>query len=77
MVSRTWTAGLIMTAAMVLPAISALPEASASTKQKAQATLSDDSVFMALRDASRNNDAPRALELATRLVDYPIPSYVD
>ncbi len=77
MVSRTWTAGLIMTAAMVLPAINALPEASASTKQKAQATLSDDSVFMALRDASRNNDAPRALELATRLVDYPIPSYVD
>lgn len=77
MVSRTWTAGLIVTAAMALPAVVWLPEAAASAKQKAQATTTDDSVFMALRDASRNNDAPRAIALAARLADYPIPSYVD
>ena len=75
MVSRTWTAGLIMTAAIALPALTWMPVAAA--KQNAQATASDDSVFMALRDAARNNDAPRAISLATRLVDYPIPSYVD
>lgn len=66
-----------MTAAMAFPALTWLPEATAAAKQKTQATTSDDSIFMALRDASRNNDAPRAIGLATRLVDYPIPSYVD
>lgn len=77
MVSRTWTAGLVVTAAMALPAVVWLPEAAASAAQKAQATTSDDSIFMALRDASRNNDSPRAIALAARLADYPIPSYVD
>lgn len=80
MVSRTWTAGFIVTAAMALPMAMWAPDAtaqSAAAKQKAQATPADDSVFMALRDASRNSDAPRAIALAARLADYPIPSYVD
>lgn len=77
MVSRTWTARLIMTAAIALPVASWTPHVLASTKQSAQATAADDSVFMALRSASFGNDAPRALALATRLADYPIPSYVD
>ena len=38
---------------------------------------SDDDVFLALRDAARNNDAARAAEYAARLGNYAIPSYVD
>jgi soluble lytic murein transglycosylase len=38
---------------------------------------SDDDVFLALRDASRNDDAAKASELASRLRNYAIPSYVD
>lgn len=36
-----------------------------------------DDVFLALRDAARQNDADKAMELASRLSSYPIPSYVD
>lgn len=38
---------------------------------------SEDEVFLALRDASRSGDAVRANELAARLGNYAIPSYVD
>ena len=38
---------------------------------------SDDEIFLALRDAARRNDPAQALELAARLNNYPIPSYVD
>jgi soluble lytic murein transglycosylase len=38
---------------------------------------SDDDVFFALREAARNNDAGKAAELASRLRNYAIPSYVD
>ncbi|WP_076593221.1 lytic transglycosylase domain-containing protein [Herminiimonas arsenitoxidans] len=38
---------------------------------------SDDDAFLALRDASRRNDAARASDIASRLGSYPIPSYVD
>ncbi|QAU33298.1 lytic transglycosylase domain-containing protein [Janthinobacterium sp. 17J80-10] len=37
----------------------------------------DDDIFMALRDAARRNDAAQAGELAARLPNYAIPSYVD
>lgn len=37
----------------------------------------DDDIFMALRDAARRNDAAQAAELAARLPNYAIPSYVD
>jgi soluble lytic murein transglycosylase len=37
----------------------------------------NDDIFLALRDAARRNDAAKASELAARLTDYPIPSYVD
>ncbi len=39
--------------------------------------VSDDDVFLALRDAARNNDATRAADYAARLGNYAIPSYVD
>ena len=38
---------------------------------------SDDDAFLALRDASRRGDTARADEIAARLGNYPIPSYVD
>lgn len=38
---------------------------------------SDDDVFMALRDAARRNDPAQAADLAARLQNYAIPSYVD
>lgn len=38
---------------------------------------SDDDAFLALREASRRNDAARAGEIAAGLGTYPIPSYVD
>jgi soluble lytic murein transglycosylase len=38
---------------------------------------SDDDVFLALRDASRRGDTARTDEIASRLGNYPIPSYVD
>lgn len=38
---------------------------------------SDDDAFLTLRDAARNNDAARAAEIAARLPNYAIPSYVD
>lgn len=37
----------------------------------------DDDVFLALRDAWRDNNATKAGELASRLPNYAIPSYVD
>ncbi len=38
---------------------------------------SADQIFLALRDASRNNDAANAAILGAQLTDYPVPSYVD
>ena len=39
--------------------------------------VNDDDVFMALREAGLRDDAARASELAARLANYPIPSYVE
>ena len=51
--------------------------ASSAQAKKPLAPVTDDDVFMALRDAARNNDAARAAEYASRLGNYAIPSYVD
>ncbi|MGI4937279.1 MAG: lytic transglycosylase domain-containing protein, partial [Janthinobacterium lividum] len=40
-------------------------------------TFPDDDTFRALRDAARADDAQRAYDLAARLSNYPIRSYVD
>lgn len=42
-----------------------------------QNLINDDDVFLALRDAARREDASSAADLANRLPDYAIPSYVD
>lgn len=72
MFSRKWIAGILLaaaTAAVFLPATHA-------QRRSAEPTSQDD-VFLALRDAARREDAEKATELASRLADYPIPSYVD
>ena len=71
MFQMKWIAGIAFAAASTLlfaPTVQA---------KKPVAFASDDEVFLALRDASRNGDAQRAAELASRLGNYAIPSYVD
>ncbi len=64
-----WIAGVALAASAVL----LMPAAHA----RIGSLVSDDDVFLALRDAARNNDAARAAEYAARLSNYAIPSYVD
>src|SRR5258706_13246 len=37
----------------------------------------DDQTFIQLREAARDNDAPRAAQLASTIPDYPAPSYLE
>jgi soluble lytic murein transglycosylase len=61
-----------------LAAASAVPLLPAAHAQRRVAfSATGDDVFLALRDAARRDDAEKAMELASRLTDYPIPSYVD
>jgi len=39
--------------------------------------MSDDRIFVQLREAARNNDAARAAQLASMIPDYPAPSYLE
>lgn len=69
---KKWIVGIALfsaSAVMLLP--------SACAQNQAAALNANDDVFLALRDAARRNDAIKAGELASRLTDYPIPSYVD
>lgn len=61
-------------AAPVAPAIApvaALPQAATDAARE------QDAIFLQLREAARQNDAGKAAELAARLPNYAIPSYVD
>jgi soluble lytic murein transglycosylase len=67
-----WLAGITFATAS---AILFVPVAHA---QKRVAMFSnDDDAFLALREAARNNDIPKSVELASRLHNYAVPSYVD
>ncbi|HVK93837.1 MAG TPA: transglycosylase SLT domain-containing protein [Noviherbaspirillum sp.] len=67
-----WLAG------MTLVATSAALFVPVAQAQKRDAVFAnDDDTFLALREASRKNDISRAAELAGRLGNYAIPSYVD
>jgi soluble lytic murein transglycosylase len=57
--------------ALAAPAPAALPQA------VLDATREQDTLFLQLREAARQNDAGKAAELAARLPNYTIPSYVD
>ncbi|MEN3295551.1 MAG: soluble lytic murein transglycosylase [Burkholderiales bacterium] len=67
-----WLAGV------TFATISAVLLAPVACAQKRVANfVNDDDVFFALREAARDNNAPKAVELASRLRNYAIPSYVD
>src|SRR5690349_13881193 len=86
-------AGASIAASTLLPFVSALaqaappPAAPASAAVPAPATAlpqavteaarEQDALFLQLREAARQNDAAKAAELAARLPNYAIPSYVD
>lgn len=59
---------LVVFAALILPV--------AEAKKQKDNFATEDDAFLALRDASRSNDADKAVAIAARLADYPIPSYV-
>jgi len=63
-------AGLLVAAAVL-----AAPQAHAD--RGVAHFINDDDRFFALREAARRDDHGRAAELASRLQDYPIPSYVE
>jgi len=46
-------------------------------RHAAPAPMSDDRIFVQLREAARNNDAARAAQLASMIPDYPAPSYLE
>jgi soluble lytic murein transglycosylase len=49
----------------------------AQAQKRIAADATQDEIFIALRDAARNDDGASALKLAARLPNYVIPSYVD
>ncbi|MFT5532523.1 MAG: soluble lytic murein transglycosylase [Burkholderiaceae bacterium] len=67
-----WIAGVVLAVAST---VAIVPVAQA--KSRVASFVNDDDVFMALRDAARRDDASMAAELADRLPNYAIPSYVD
>ena len=68
-----WTAGLVLACAALL-----VPAAHAQQRQQQQQQYaSDDEIFAALRDAARANDVGKTSDLASRLGNYSIPSYID
>jgi soluble lytic murein transglycosylase len=61
----------------ILFAVAMLAQPTAHAKKMLTGLVNQDDVFMALRDASRRDDAAKAAQLAARLGDYPVPSYVE
>jgi soluble lytic murein transglycosylase len=72
MFSMKWIAGITLSTAA---AMCVMPAAHA--KRPAAHFINADDTFMALRDAARHDDAAKAAEIASRLTDYAIPSYVE
>ncbi|HWU99043.1 MAG TPA: transglycosylase SLT domain-containing protein [Oxalicibacterium sp.] len=76
MFSKTFFARFVFAAAsatLLLPGLSQ----NAHAQKRPTSFASDDDAFLALRDASRRGDTARVDEIAARLGNYPIPSYVD
>lgn len=70
-----WVAALaVACAAMLMPTP---PVSAASNKRAPSAATSADGDFIALREAGLRGDTGEAGRLSARLLDYPIPSYVD
>lgn len=72
MFQHKWIAGVVLAAASM---ISLSPVAQAQTRTTS--TAQEDETFLAMRDASRRDDSKTVEQLAARLGDYMIPSYID
>lgn len=79
MFTKKWVAVIAVAVAssVALSTTAYAQKRSASTVAAADNTASQDDTFLALRDASRANNADKAELLASALSDYDIPSYVD
>ncbi len=64
----------VASAALLMPPS---PVFAASNKRPLQSATTSDGDFIALREAGLRGDTGEAGRLSTRLLDYPIPSYVD
>ncbi|CAN5488369.1 lytic transglycosylase domain-containing protein [soil metagenome] len=62
---------------MIVATIMLSPIVHAKKAVAVPSLVSPDDNFMALRDAARHDDAARAAQIADRLADYPIPSYIE
>jgi soluble lytic murein transglycosylase len=67
-----WSAGVLIACAFAF-----LPAAQAQPPRKTEQYASDEEAFAALRDAARRDDASKSLELASRLSNFSIPSYIE
>lgn len=76
MFRSTWMIGPVLASALMILSIPAIPNVAYAQKSTLNATYQDNN-FLALREASRRNDASKAADLAARLSDYPMPAYVD
>ncbi|MEJ8795615.1 transglycosylase SLT domain-containing protein [Trinickia caryophylli] len=63
--------------ALAAAALVACGTASAGRHAATPAALTDDQIFVQLREAARNNDAAKAARLAAQIPDYPAPSYLE
>lgn len=63
--------------ALAAVALVACGTASAGRHARPSAALTDDQVFVRLREAARNNDAAAAAQLAAMIPNYPAPSYIE
>jgi soluble lytic murein transglycosylase len=83
MFSKHWIAGMAIAAgivnsiALAPPAHAQKRTAPAPVPAQAAVFATEDEAFAALRDAAGRNDAARAAEIASRLGNYAIPSYID
>ncbi|WP_026120902.1 lytic transglycosylase domain-containing protein [Paraburkholderia kururiensis] len=71
---RVYRAAGLMLAAAALVACST---ASAVRPVPVSQLNNDDQIFVQLREAARNNDAARAVQLASMIPDYPAPAYLE
>jgi soluble lytic murein transglycosylase len=72
MLSRSWIAKLVfaLSSTMIL-------QGSAHAQKWLSFSSKEDTLFLDLREAARRDDSAKALELAARLGNYSIPSYID
>lgn len=62
---------------LLMATAQAKTQKSAAPSKTPSSFINDDDIFMALREAALRNDAANTRQLAARLHDYAIPSYID